>query len=178
MHTTTAPVPGMIQTAEDADGALRTLLRATLLQESLITARDAEIAAVMTRHSSPMAQAAGEIAALEQALESYYVAHAPTEGKKWLQLTHGCIGMRTPSNPALIPLNDKWDWEKIAKKLKRLFKLRFFHKPKPPGIDKVKVKRELGVEQLAKCGLALDTAESFYIDLNRVAVADKYQEAA
>jgi Bacteriophage Mu Gam like protein len=158
-------------TPAEADEALRALLRATLTNESILAARDAQIAAIQTRHSFDLAESEAEIASIEQVLEAYYTEHPPT-GQKSIQLAHGLIGMRSPSNPALVPL-DKWDWEKVARKLKAAFKTRFFHKPKAPAIDKVKIKRELSAEQLAKVGLQLDTTESFYIELNRLDVAEK-----
>jgi hypothetical protein len=161
-----------LSTAADADEALRMLLRSTVTEESILAARDAEIANIQTRYSFDLAETAGEISMAEKALEEYYVEHPPA-GQKSMQFAHGLIGMRAPSNPALVPLDEKWTWKKIEAKLKRLWKTKYFHRPKPPGIDKVKVKRELSAEQLAAAGLKLDATESFYIELNRLATVDK-----
>jgi len=161
-----------LATAADADEALRMLLRSTVTEESILAARDAEIANIQTRYSFDLAETAREIAAAERALEEYYTEHPP-EGQKSLQFAHGLIGMRAPSNPALVPLDGKWTWKKIEGKLKRLWKSKYFHAPKPPGIDKVKIKRELSAEQLAAAGLKLDATESFYVELNRLDLAEK-----
>jgi Bacteriophage Mu Gam like protein len=167
--------------ASDADEALRQLLQATLEQESRTAARDAEISAVQVRYGADLAAIAGRIASHEKNLEAYYTANQKSieaDGKKSLQLGYGLIGMRAPSNPALVPLNDKWTWEAIEKKLKALFKLKFFHKPKPPAPDKVKIKREMTAAQMQKCGLKLDSSETFFVDLNRLAVASEVRKAA
>src|SRR3954470_24415349 len=132
----------------------------------MVAARDAAIAAVQVRYGVDLAAIARRIIAGEKLLAQYYDSHRPDGAKKVLQFGYGAIGMRSPSNPALVPM-DGWTWESVAKKLKTLFKARFFHAPKPPAPDKVKLKRELSPAQLAKCGLKLDDSETFYIDLNR-----------
>ncbi len=157
--------------ARNADEALRRLQQAILQHDSQLTVRNAEIAAIQVRFASDLADAERRIDRLKLDLEQYYTSHqAEIEagGKKSLQLGYGLIGMRSAANPALVPLDEKWTWEKIGKKLKRLFKLRYFHAPKPPSIDKVKVKKELKADELAKCGLKLDDSESFYIELNQL----------
>jgi len=159
---------------EDANEAMRQLLQATLEKESQVAARDSEVHAVAVRYEAPIASLNGRIALHEKHLHEYYEAHKQeieSAGKKRLQLGLGVIGMRSASNPALIPLDEKWTWEKIAKKLKSSFKSRFFHAPKPPGIDKVKVKKELTAAELEKCGLKLDDSESFYVEPNRLSSA-------
>lgn len=146
---------------------MRQLLQATLEKESTVAARDAAVNAVAVRYSAALNDLHGRIALHEKHLQEYYSGHKPEDGKKHLQLGYGVIGMRSASNPALIPLAD-WTWEKVSKKLKSCFKNRFFHAPKPPQPDKVKIKKELGPEELAKVGLTLDDSESFYVDLNRL----------
>jgi Gam-like protein len=157
---------------DDPDGMLASLLAATLKQEARIAERDTQIAAVQATFADVAARAS-LIADLNAQLQTYYTAHPAEDGKKSRQFEHGLIGMRSPSNPALVPISDKWPWDKIERKLRRLFKLRFFHAPKPPGVDKVKLKKEMSVEQMAKCGLKLDDTEHFYIELNRLAIGDK-----
>ncbi len=154
----------------NADEALRQLHQAVLERDSKLTARNAEIAAIQVRYGADLAVQDGRIARFESELELYYTSHREeieAGGKKSLQLGYGTISMRAPSNPSLVPL-DGWTWEKIASKLKRLFKKRFFHDPKPPAIDKVKVKKELDAEELAKVGLRIESAESFHIELNQL----------
>lgn len=156
-----------MKTVQEADASLAHLLRATLEQETLISARDKKIAEVQEEYAARLESRAGEIARLEAALEAFYRAH-PADDTKSYRLAHGVIGLRSPATPALVPLNKRWDWDKISAKVKRLWKARYFHAPKPPSLDKVKLKRELSAEQLAKCGLKLDDTESFYVELNRL----------
>jgi phage host-nuclease inhibitor protein Gam len=141
-----------------------------LEMESTVTARDAEVSAILVRYGAVLPAIAGRMVALEENLEKYYTANRvliEQDGKKSVQLGNGLIGMRAPANAALVPMAG-WTWERVTKKLKSLFKARFFHKPKPPAPDKVKIKRELTVAEMAKCGITLDTTESFYVELNRL----------
>ncbi len=150
------------------------LLIATLRHERLVAERDAEIAAVGKQRNPSIEKTAGDMATFEAQIQQYYVANREEleQGKKSVQLSNGLIGMRAPSNPGLVPLNDKWTWAKIEAKLRELWKAKYFHKPKPPGPDKVKLKKELDEKQLKECGLKLDTTETFYLELNRLAEAD------
>lgn len=73
-----------------------------------------------------------------------------------------------------MPLNSKWSWEKIEAKIRELWgQTKYFNKPKPPGPDKAKLKKELSEEQLKEAGMKLDDEESFYYELNRLAAADE-----
>jgi hypothetical protein len=153
------------------DGKLRRLLEVTLQQEARIAERDSEIQAVHAVFAGALAKGGAEIATLTEQLEVFYGKHPAEDGRKSIQFAHGLIGVRSPAHPALVPLSDRWPWDKIERKLRRVFKLRFFHKPKPPGIDKVKVKRDLSVEQLATLGMKLDDTEHFYVELNRLALS-------
>lgn len=152
---------------EQANAVLQELLRATLAGERAIVARDIEIEGVQAKYSVELTASEKSIETLTADLETYYRAHPPKDGKS-VRLAHGLIGLRAPTNPAVVPLNGKWTWKKIEAKLKRLWKTRYFHAPKAPSVDKLKVKSELTAEQLKKCGLKLSSEESFYVELNRL----------
>jgi hypothetical protein len=92
---------------------------------------------------------------------------------KSIQLANGWLGMRSPSHPALVPLNAKWTWNKITEKVRELWQRKYFNPPRPRTIDKDGLKKALTVEQLAECGLRLDTEETFYLELNRLAISDE-----
>ena len=165
-----------ISSISDCDQALHRLLVATLRSESLTAERDSEIAEVQKRFAPRLAKSALIAATLGTEIQAFYEANREEleqDGKKSIQLANGWLGMRSPSHPSLEPLNQKWSWEKITAQVREVWKAKYFHKPKPPGIDKVKVKKELTVEQLAECGLKLDDSETFYLELNRLAEADE-----
>lgn len=154
-------------TPTDADAALGRLRLATVSQESLAAARAQDVAKAEGKHTRKLAAIEAEIAQLNADLEAYYWANPPADGRKSIQLSRGTIGARAAASPALQPA-DGWTWEKIEARVRRLFGAKkYFHRPKPAGLDKVKVKRELTAADLARCGLALDTSETFYIDLTR-----------
>lgn len=174
------PVDAAKWTLAQADDALRRLLDATLSYEKTVATRDTEIAVILKRHAKEIDGAAADIATLNTQIEQFYArwrerllgikVRTETEERelKELKLRYGTLGINIATTPALVPLNAKWTWDKIGAKLRRVFKARFFHTPKPPGIDKVKVKAELSAEQLAQCGMKLEYSESFYIELNRL----------
>jgi len=164
-----------IETVGECDRALHRLLMVTLRREKLTADRDSEIAAIQQRFSTPIAETRIKTTVLEQQIQAYYEEHRKEleiEGKKSIQLSAGLLGMRAPTNPGLIPLSEKWTWDKIEAKLKEVWKNKYFHKPKPPDPDKVRIKKELTPEQLRQCGMRLDTDEKFYLELNRLAAAD------
>lgn len=163
--------PGSIDSLVAADRTMYRLLVATLKHEKLVALRDLEIAGVQRSHELAIEKAAGEMIDLEADLEAFCIAHPETleADKKSVQLAHGLMGLRT-SPPSLVPLNEKWTWEKIALKLRAVWKSKYFHKPKPPGIDKVKVKKDLNADELKGCGMKLDAPETFYLELNRLAL--------
>lgn len=146
---------------------MRRLLDATISLEKVVATRDGKVAVVQSQYAEAIAGQSGLVSTLEGQLEEFYRAHPPAEAKS-IRFPHGLIGVREASQAALLPLNEKWTWEKISRKLRRVFKARFFHTPKPPGIDKVKIKRELSAEQLAACGMKLETSETFYVELARL----------
>ena len=163
-----------ISSRSDCNRALGKLLAATLRVEAVTAERDTEIAKIQAIYSPRLSKPTEEIAELEAAIEVFYVAHREeleVDGKKSLQLENGLIGMRAPSTPALVPLNEKWTWEKITLTVRKLWKSKYFHKPKPP-IDKMKLKK-LNEKSLAKCGLRLDTDEHFFYKLERPAAPDE-----
>lgn len=166
-----------LQTLTAVDVTMHRLLVYTLRQERLVAERDAEIAVIQKHRNGAIEKTAADIAQFEFQIEQYYLANRETleQGKKSVQLSNGLMGMRSPTNPGLVPLNDKWTWEKIELKLRELWKAKYFHKPKPPGPDKVKLKKELDEKQLKECGMKLDTTESFYYELNRLAPPDELQ---
>ena len=140
-------------------------------KEKAIVSRDLLIGQAELQYAEEIFNAGAVCAGLAAQLEEYFLSHRPANASS-IVLPAGTIGMQSAGVPALLPLNEKWTWKKIELKLKRLYKARFFHKPKPAGIDKNKVKKELTTDDLAKCGLKVETSESFYIDLKR------YDEAA
>lgn len=164
------PVASTAWTLTECQNALRLLLEATAAQEAAVAAQDLEISKIQAKHAPKIARFSSQIETLHEELEAYYRANRAkleTEGRKSVKLSYGVIGMRSSGNPALVPLNAKWDWKKIAAKVRAVWKSRYFHDPKPPELDKVKLKSELKPDQLAKCGLKLEAAEAFYIDLDR-----------
>ncbi len=168
--------PGTIQTRADCDRALSRILQATLRSEALTAERDKKIADIQKEYSPRLAKAALTISTTEAELQTFYTTHRQeleTDDKKSVQFEHGVLGMRAPTNPGLVELNSKWTWEKIAAAVKAAWKSKYFHKPKPPGLDKVKLKKELTPEQLRECGMKLDTEERFFYELNRLAAPDE-----
>jgi len=165
-----------ISSRPECDRALSRILQATLRVESQTAARDSEIAAIQSRYAPKLAKDSLTIATLETEIQTYYTAHREeleVEGKKSVQFAHGTLGMRAPSHPSLIPLNAKWTWESITEKVRELWKKKYFAKPKEPGLDKVKIKKELTEEELKQAGMRLDTDERFYYELNRLAAPDE-----
>jgi hypothetical protein len=114
-------------------------------------------------HGPNLESAAQKVALLESQLEAYYQSHRPKDGAELL-FYQGRIGMKKASQPKLTT-RQGWDWSKVAARLKRSFKLKYFHPPAAPEIDKVKIKKELTSEQLEKHGLQLETTETFFVDL-------------
>jgi Bacteriophage Mu Gam like protein len=166
--------------AEWLDRRLSRLLKATLIVENAVSQRDLEIAVIQAKYGPSIQKSNLEISSLTAEIEAYYRANREElepSGEKSLQLAYGLVGMRAPSHPALVPLNAKWDWDRIAGKVKELWGKKYFHKPKPPGIDKNKIKKELEADELAQAGLKLDDEEKFYLELNRLAPADQIEEA-
>jgi hypothetical protein len=164
---------------QTCDEILRRLLNATLKFEALTAERDKEVADIQRKYATRIAAAMASQCELQHELEAFYGEHRAElepDGKKSVQLGYGLVGMRAPSSPALVPLNSKWTWESIAERVREVWKKKFFHRPKPPGLDKVKLKKELSADELADCGLKLDTTESFYFELNRL--ADQSERAA
>src|ERR1700722_1423528 len=163
------------------DVAMHSLLISTLRHEHMVAERDREIAAIHKARGPAIDKAAIEQSILEAQIQVYCRVHPECfeEGKKSVQLTNGLMGLRT-SNPSLEPLNKKWTWELIEAKLRELWKSKYFHKPKPPGIDKTKLKKGLDAAQLKECGLKLETYEGFYLELNRLAAPAQleYEAAA
>jgi hypothetical protein len=171
----------IIQPSVWLDRALGQLLSVTLSHESAMSARDAEILQIQQKYNPAINTGSALISDITAEIEAFYRANSSEltpEGEKSVQVTYGLVGLRAPANPALLPLSDKWDWEKIAAKLKLEFGKRFFHAPKPPAIDKVKVKKTLSPAELTKVGMRLDDAESFFVELNRLAPADEVVRAA
>jgi phage host-nuclease inhibitor protein Gam len=155
---------------EVCERALSTLLQATLRYESLVAQRDTEIAKIQKRYEGRLADNCALIDGLECQIKQFYKdnrAVLETDGRKSVQLASGMIGMRAATNPALVPLNEKWSWKKIEAAVRKLG-TKYFHKPKP-ALNKVKIKAELDAAGLAKCGLKLDDTDTCYIELNRLA---------
>ncbi|MCL5743771.1 MAG: host-nuclease inhibitor Gam family protein [Acidobacteria bacterium] len=171
MAKTPKPISPVEWSSQDCGAALARLLTVTLTHEAEITARDQEIEKIEKRYDPKIEKAAAEIGLLEEQIEEYYMAHLEEiegGGRKSVQYSAGLIGRRLPPSPGLVPLSEKWSWEKIVRRVKRAWKERFFHPPKPATLDKVKLKRELSPEQLSKVGLKLEDTETFYIELNRL----------
>jgi len=169
-----------ISSVGHCDLALGRLLGATLRLEGETAKRDAEILAIQKRYAPKLQTAGLVIGVLESQIQEFYSRHRAeleVDGKKSIQLKYGLLGMRAPSHPALEPLNQKWTWKEIGAKVKELWKSKYFHKPKPPGLNKNKLKDELTADQLKECGMKLETTESFYIELNRLAAPDEVATA-
>ncbi len=166
-----APV---LESLSDVDAKMYRLLLSTLRHERLVADRDREVAGIQKQHNPAIEKTAAEISLFESQIQQYYLANrdALEQDKKSVQLSNGLMGMRSPTNPGLVPLNDKWSWEKITAKIRELWKAKYFHKPKPPAVDKVALKKGLDKDQLRACGLKLDTTETFYLELNRLAAPD------
>jgi hypothetical protein len=162
------------------DVTMHRLLISTLRHERLVAERDCEVAAVQKQRNPSIEKAAAEIALFESQIQQYYLANRQDleQGKKSIQLSNGLMGMRSPTRPALVPFSDRWTWEKIEAKVRELWKSKYFHKPKPPAVDKEKLKKWLDKDQLKECGLKLDTTETFYLELNRLAMPDEAIEKA
>lgn len=158
-------------TVLQADAALCRLIDATIDKESALLKRDMQVASVEKRHAGAIARACAEVAALEGELEQFYTAQRAQlcpPGRKSAQLAHGTLGTRTAGQAALAPLNERWTWDKIGAALRSTYDARFFQNPKPPAIDKAKLKNELSAIELRKCGMTLERGETFYIELNRL----------
>jgi hypothetical protein len=163
------------------DRALYRLLELTLQHERLVNARDREILSVGQRHARPIEAARLQISTLEAEIQANYLANRQRidpEGAKAVELQHGVVGTRAATTPALIPLSSKFTWKAIEGKVRKLWKSKYFHKPKPPALDKNKLKKGLSAEQLAKAGLKLDDSETFYLELNRLANPAEQKVAA
>lgn len=146
------------------------LLDATLKRERDIAARDELVASANKKFNAGIRAASEEIALLEAQLEQFYTARRKeicAPDTTVARLPNGDLGMERSSQPSLVPLDEKWDWKAIAARLKRTYKSRFFHEPKPPEPDKLKIKKELTAEELEKVGLKLECGERFYINLKR-----------
>ena len=140
-----------------------------------------DVAKAQKAYSAQIAKTLEEIAGIQTQIETTYTANRTAleiDGAKGVQLQHGFLGFRLPSNPALVPLNDKWTWKKILVALKKTWKTKYLLKPKAPGPDKVTIKKDLDAEQLAKHGMKLDDAENFYLELSRLPEADEVRAAA
>jgi len=134
------------ETLEDLNRVLGRLLKATLRAEKLTAERDLEIAAIQKRRGQAIDKASADVALLESIIEAAYREHRDEwqQDKKSLQLGYGLVGMRAPSNPSLIPLNAKWSWEAIEDKIRELWKIKYFHKPKPWGGKENRPSRAIG----------------------------------
>jgi Bacteriophage Mu Gam like protein len=152
---------------------MRRLIRVECIHEEKVGARDREILAIQVRYHAAIEKAATEIAVYRAQIEQYCRTHPETmeEGKKSVRLHFGLMGLRDSPAPPLVPISPKWTAERIREKIIELFgKVKYFHKPKPPAVDLVKLKT-LSDDQLKEIGLKRDLTASFYLDLNRSADA-------
>ena len=175
------PALGHLNNLVECDRALYQILLATLRHEKAVAERDREVLRVQKSTAPVIDKAAADIAALEADVQALYVANRKNweaDGRKSLELPNGLLSMRDPPSPALLPLNKLWSWPKIEAALRKTWQSRYFHKPKPPGLDKVMLKKELTPAQLKDHGMKLDDSETFHIDLNRLTVPDEIGEAA
>jgi phage host-nuclease inhibitor protein Gam len=160
---------------ELVNAKLSQLLTASIHRERVLATRDAEILACQKKHQPTLDREDEIIAKLTPEIEQYSRANRGKlglNGSVSVQLGSGLIGFRVPTNPALVPLSEKWPWAKIERKLRTMFKERFFHPVKPAGLNKNKLKSELKEEQLAVLGMRLDREENFFVELNRLEQAD------
>lgn len=154
-------------TREEADQKLAQILRHSLERDRLILAQRRAVNAITEADAPAIAEATAAIERLEAEIEEFCRATV-TADEKHIDLVHGRIGLRAAAVPALVPLDAKWTWKKIESAVKRIWKARFFHKPKPPALDKVAIKRELTPEEMKKVGLKLDETEHFYVEMVRL----------
>lgn len=153
-------------TLKDANVAMAELLDATIRLKAAEAARDKDVLAVQQKYGSKIALHSAAIEVLEGRLAEF----AREVSAKNLKLTGGTITLRKATTPALIPL-EGWTWEKVEAKVRRIWKSKFFHKPKPPALDKVALKSDLDESQLERCGLQLDPAEHFHYTLDKLEAA-------
>jgi phage host-nuclease inhibitor protein Gam len=160
-------------TREDANGAIRDLLLATVELEKQQGALDLARAQATSEFEAVIDRYKSTIADIETQLAAWFVVHEAelTGGKrKSVELAYGVIGQRL-GNPALVPLNRSWSWASITTKLKITYGVRFFADPPPPQPDKDLIRAELDADQLKACGLKVEQKERFFVELDRSSLA-------
>jgi len=152
----------------DCEHAIRFLQKSTLQLASLAADRDLEISKIAIKHAPAIDRESEKIALLERQIEAYYrkTLSGNSTGKTVSCRMGGCtIGMRYATNPALVPIDDKWTWERVTETVMKFYRRRFLLR-QLPCLDKVKLKRSLKPDQLRKIGLKLDDTGKFFLDLD------------
>ena len=127
-------------------------------------------AAVTAKFEARLDAAKKKIADNFESLQAWYMAHHKTlelPGRKSVDMTYGTLGRRL-GNPTLKILNRSWTWAGVTQKVRAVYgSVAYFHEPKPPELDREKLRMGLDDEQLKVCGLKVEQEENFYCDLDR-----------
>jgi hypothetical protein len=164
------PAERKLQSIEECNAAMADLLVAITDIEALTAERDLAVAASSAKFEAILDDAKVRRDAAEGALQRYYYAHLAElekDGRKHYQLANGVMGRRD-NPPALKPLNRNWTWAAIQAAVQDRWKgLKHFHERKAPPLDKESLKAE-DAETLAKCGLKVESDETFYAEPARL----------
>lgn len=156
-----------LQAVEKAMARLSTIDNA---QRSLTTDRDQQVLAI-TKHFAPrLATLLAEDVKLRWQLELYVRTHPEALTGKSLQTQYGVIGTRTGTGA--LALLEGWTWETARARCIELWKKRFLQTPKPPDLDKNRLKK-LAPDQLAEAGMWIEKSETVFVELDRPAKADE-----
>lgn len=159
-----------IQTVEEANAAMKALILAEVELEKVRGSMDLARAGATAQFEDQMDAAKSRYSDLFEALQGWYMAnHKALEmpGRRSVDMLYGVLGRRK-GNPTLKVLNRSWTWGAVAICLRDKFGAAFFHEPKPPEIDRERVRQELNEEQLKAVGLKVDQEERFYAELDRL----------
>jgi len=162
-----------IKSFEELDTALLDLGKAQAelgIQEAEM---NKEIQLVTERYAESTAEYSGNIATLEDAIETFCMANKFEFDKtRSRTLNHGYVGFRT-NPPKVMQLNKKWKVESSLAFLKKLFKSKFTRTKLE--IDKEAILAEyaresLTDEDLAAVGLRIDQDETFTVEANWIEI--------
>jgi len=159
-----------IQSVEEANAAMKALILAEVELEKVRGAMDLARAAATAQYEGQMDAAKVKYSDLFEALQGWYMGnHKALEmpGRKSVDMLYGVLGRRK-GNQTLKLLNRSWTWGAVAVCLRQKFSDTFFHEPKPPEIDKERVREDLTEDQLKAVGLKVEQEERFYAELDRL----------
>jgi len=162
-----------IDTVEQANAALHSLLCAQVELEKYVGAADLARAAATAKYETAIDGQRERIADLTLQLQTFYMANykaLETEGRKSVQLTYGVLGRRM-GKPTLKPLNRSWTWAAVKVKLREAWAGKFFRAVEPE-VDKDLIKADLTAEQLRDVGLKVEQDEAFFVEVDRSKLGD------